>query len=466
MVRTLAELLWFPALLFAGFLFFFAPALHAPAPHHVKVAVSGPGAARQIARVLDEKRPDGFDVRAVPDADAARQAVLDRDAVGAYAADPAHPTLYVAKANGKSLEQALSEVFGNIATKQGKRLTVTDVAPTASGDAMGSSLLYYGIAWSIPGYVLATTLLRAVTLGRRGKILVILGVAAAFSVLGFYAGVAMDILPNDPAAIPIGFLMTAGVAMGATGLAPFVKQFFPGVAMTLFIVMSIPTSGGAVPVPLLPPFFQAVHLAMPLGNGLDALRGILYFDGAGVLRPVLVLCAWIAGGAALMGLFAWRQRRATVRSAVLDDDGTGADEFDEGEAVEEPPVDDPALEMPTPTALPVHEHHFGEPVPMLVGRVHDAQDEPFAGAAVTVMDSRGRQLVRTTTNRNGEYAATGLPEGYLSVVISAAGRNPVVHQTLLRPGATARADFALHGRRDRESRLLHGTSVHQGTVIR
>ncbi|WP_369249528.1 carboxypeptidase-like regulatory domain-containing protein [Streptomyces sp. R41] len=71
------------------------------------------------------------------------------------------------------------------------------------------------------------------------------------------------------------------------------------------------------------------------------------------------------------------------------------------------------------------------------------------------MDTAGRQLLRTTTDEHGEYAATGLPEGYLSIVVSSVGRNPMVHQKLLRPGSVVRADFALHGRRDKVSRPVH-----------
>jgi hypothetical protein len=209
--------------------------------------------------------------------------------------------------------------------------------------------------------------------------------------------------------------------------------------MGLFIVLSIPTSGGPVPAPMLPTFFQYVHAVMPLANAVDALRGALYFDGAGVLKPVLVLCAWIAAGAALLGLDAWLRNRGTAGPYG---DG-GQDE------IEEPPVDDPALEMPIPTALPVHRHHhFGEPVPMLVGTVHDSEQQPVRGASVVVLDASGRQLLRTTTDEHGEYAATGLPEGYLGIVVSSAGRNPLVHQKLLRPGAVVRADFALRSRWD------------------
>lgn len=110
-------------------------------------------------------------------------------------------------------------------------------------------------------------------------------------------------------------------------------------------------------------------------------------------------------------------------------------------------MDDPALEMPVPTALPVHRHHFGEPVPMLVGTVQDAGQRPVRGAKVTVLDAGGRQLVSTVTDARGEYAATGLPDGWLTVVASSTGRHPEVHQRLLRTGTLVQ-DFTLRDMSD------------------
>ncbi|WP_030930887.1 carboxypeptidase regulatory-like domain-containing protein [Streptomyces sp. NRRL B-24720] len=442
--RTLTEALWFPVALFLCFLFAFAPALHAPQPHHAKVVVAHPAVERRIDSQLRRHHPGGFDVTAVTDGRAARQAVLNRDAVAGFVADRRHPVLYVAKANGMSLELALRDVFTEVAARSHKRLKVVDVAPTASKDLTGSTLVYFGIAWSVPGYMLATTLLRAVTFSRRRKLLTIAGVAALFSVVGNLLGAGLGYIPAAPSAMAISFLLTMAVATSSSGLAPFARQFFPAVGMGLFIVLSIPTSGGVAPAPMLPTFFQHVHAVMPLANAVDALRGALYFDGAGVLKPVLVLCAWIAGGAALLGLDAWLRSRRTT--------GRYADDEDE---VEEPPVDDPASEMPTPTALPVHRHHFGEPIPTLVGTVHDSEHQPVRGAAVTVMDTKGRQLVRTTTDEHGEYAAAGLPEGYLRIVVSSVGRNPLVHQKLLRSGAIVRADFALRSRAVEVSQQAH-----------
>ncbi|MFE8949589.1 carboxypeptidase regulatory-like domain-containing protein [Streptomyces sp. NPDC007856] len=437
MARVLVETLTIPAVLFLGLLFCFPMAFHQPQPHHAKLVIADPAVEYRVETALQRQHPGGFDVTAVADAREARRAVLDRDAVAGFTATSRHAVLYVAKANGASLEQALTKGFAQLAAHNHQKLTVTDVAPTVSKDGSGATLVYFGIAWNVPGYILATTLLRAVTFDRRRKLLTIAGVAGLFSAVGFLVGVGLGFFPNDPAALAIAFLLTTAVATFSLGMAPFVKHFFPLAGLGLYVVLSVPSSG-LVPVQLLPGFFQGLHAVMPLGNAVDALRGVLYFNDAGVLKPVLVLCGWIIAGMALLGLDAWRHHRMAVRRGVED----------EQEDIPEPPMEDPSMEAPAPTALPVHPHHFGEPLPMLEGAVRDGEQQPLRHAAVTVMDTGGRQLVRTTTNARGEYAVTGLPEGYISVVVSHPGRDPLVHQKLLQSGVAVRADFTLHDRRN------------------
>lgn len=453
-VRILAETLWFPVALFLIFLFCFAPALHAPQPHHAKVVVAGRAQEARVDAALRRQYPGGFDVTGVPQARSARQAVLDRKAVAGYVGGR-HPVLYVAKANGTSLMQTLSRDFTGLTPARSGPLAVTDVAPTVSKDMTGTTLVYFGTAWNIPGYLLATTLLRAVTFNRRRKLLTIAGVAALFAGLGDLVGVSLGYLPSDPASLGIAFLLTTAVATFSSGLAPFTRQFFPGVGMGLFIVLSTPTSGVA-PVPMLPAFFQHVHYVMPLGNAMDALRGVLYFHGAGVLRPLLVLCAWTMAGVGLLGLDAWRQHRAAARR----DPGAWPDD------VASPPVEDPSVEIATPVAMPGGRHHFGEPVPSLVGTVRDGALLPLRHAAVTVMDNGGRQLVRAATNARGEYAVGGLPEGDITVVAVSPTRRPQVQRLLLEQGSVVRADFTLYGRSDGDAPSSPALSPRRGAAPR
>lgn len=430
-VRPLAESLWFPTLFFLGFLFCYMLAFHSPAPHQVPVAVSSPAAAGRLQAALNSASPGGFDVIPEPEANAARHAVLDRTASAAYTAVP-NPTLYVAKADGYSLEEMLLQVFTPIGTQHGGRLSVVDLAPTASGDTIGTGMFYLALAWDIPGYVLVMMLLRAVTVSRGRKILTILGVGAAFSVVGYFVALAMHVIPSDPMAIPIAFALVEAVALTSYGLAPFVKQFFPGVAMGLFVLLSMPSSGGTIPVSLVPPFFAALHPLMPMGNLVDALRGLFYFNGVGVGRPVAVLCAWIVFGFALIGADVLRQRHRLA-----------SENAQEVAEIAEPPVEDPALEMPQPTALPPRGHHFGGPTPMLLGRVSDQHDHPVPGATVTIIGGNGRQLVHANTDHLGEYAVTGLPQELVDIVVSAPGRRPEVLRVLVWDGTARRHDFVL-----------------------
>jgi hypothetical protein len=433
LLRALAESLWFPVFFFSGFVFCYMLAFHQPAPHHVEVAVADPAAAARIEAGLGQASPGGFDIVPVPTADAARQAVLHRDTTAGFSADPAYPTLYLAKADGFMLESVLTQAFTPIAAQTGAALAIVDLAPTASGDPNGTGLFYLVLAWNLPSYFVVMMLLRAVTMTRRAKVVTLLGWAAFISVAGYVGALAMHIIPNNPQIIPLAFLLSLGISLTSLGLVPFVKQFFPGVAVGVFVLLSMPSSGGAVPVPLVPGFFRALHPFLPMGNLIEAARGIFYFHGVGILRPILVLCAWVLVGLALNLGHAWWQRRHAGEA---------------GEAVvAEPPVEDPAIEMPRPTAVPAHSHHFGMLAPMVTGTVRTVDGEPVRRAVVTVTDGRGRQLVRTIAEDDGSYAVAGLSEQFVDVVVSAPGLRSAVRRIPVREGATRREDFALDDRR-------------------
>lgn len=431
--RTLAETLWFPIFFFVGFLLCYLLAFHQPVPHDVRVAVADPGAAATIGDALGTASPGAFDIVPVPSADAARQAVLHRDTAAAFVTDPAHSTLFVAKANGFLLESVLTQVFTPIAARTGGALTVVDLAPTVSGDPQGTSIFYLALVWNLPSYIVVMMLLRAVTLSRFAKVVTLLGFGAFLSVGGYYGALAMHVIPNDPRLIPLAFLLSIGISLTSLGLLPFAKQLFPGVAMGLFVLLSIPASGGAIPIQLMPAFFRALHPYLPMGNLIEAARGIFYFPGADIRWPIIVLGAWVLAGLVLIAVHALWQKLRAGRTGV--------------EPVAEPPVEDPAIEMPRPTALPTHSHHFGDPEPMVTGTIRTADGDPLRRAIVTVTDGRGHQLVRTIAEDDGSYAVGGLPEQFVDVVVSAPERQSAVRRVPLREGITRREDFALAERR-------------------
>lgn len=431
-LRTLLETLWFPAFFFTGFLVCYLLPFHNPTPHHVEVAVAGPS-AEQLQESLETQSPGSFDIRQVADGDAAQDAVTDRETVAGYVPGPGAHDLYVAKADGYTLESVLQKTFTSVAQHGGAKLQMHDVAPTAPGDGMGTGLFYLVLACTIPSYVMVMMLLRATSFSRRDKIWTLVASGAVLSTVAYLVGLSMDVVPNEPLAILFLFLMTQAVALTSYGLVPFCKQFFPGVAMGLFVLLSMPSSGGAIPVQMVPAFFRALHPVMPMGNLIEALRGLFYFDGVDVLPHVAVLCGWIVLAVVLLALGAWRERRVREGEAAA-------------RAAVEPPVEDPLFELQQPSALPPRAHRLGQGEPMLKGRVTGADGQPLSGVAITVTATRGNELVRAMTDGNGEYAATGLPDHFVNVIASAPDRLAAVSRVQVREGRPARQDFRLNPR--------------------
>lgn len=442
--KVLVENLWFPALFFFGFLLCYILPFHAPEPHDVQVAVASPPAATQIEAGLQESAPGAFDITAVKDSDEARQQVMDREASAAYATDGSgKATLFVAKGNGAMLQQTISSTFGPIAEKQGADLKTVDLAPTAKGDATGTGLFYLAMVWNIVPYISVMMLMRVMSMSRRAKLWTFAGAGAFLSVVGYYFGLALDIIPNEPLSMLFGFMLTQAVAWTVYGLVPFVKQYIVGVAITLFVLLSIPSSGGAVPHEMVPGFFRWLHPVMPLGNLIDALHGLFYFDGTGMLRPVLVLLAWMAGGAGLIGLGAWQQKRKQEQAA-----GSDGEEPQVASGAVEEAVEDPVFEAPVPHAVQprTDDTTLDGRTPMLRGQVTEAGGAPLAGAIVTITDRRGHQLMHTRTDQEGRYAATGLPEDFVNVLLTSPNRLPSVARVLPTSGHPQRQDFVLSGR--------------------
>ncbi|MFJ3212555.1 carboxypeptidase regulatory-like domain-containing protein [Streptomyces flaveolus] len=437
--KALVESLWFPVLFFVGFLVCYMIPFHAPQPHDVDVAVSGPVAAAEIRAGLDEKAPGAFDITPVKNAEEARHQVENRDVSAAFAMDADHATLYVAKSNGMMLESTVTSVFTPVAEQAGVTLKTVDLAPTADGDATGSGLFYVAMVWNVVPYIAVMMLMRATSLSRREKLTTLAVLGAATSAVGYAVAVGLDVIPNEPVAMLYAFMLTQAVAWTVYGLVPFVRQYIPGVAVVLFVLLSIPSSGGAVPYQMVPGFFRWLHPVMPLGNLIDALHGVLYFDGKGLVRPTVLLLVWMAIGAALIGLSAVLQARKAKAAAETEGQEPTVVEF-----AEEQVVEDPTFETPLPRPVPLRDGVPEGESPMLHGHVTEIDGQPVRGAAVTVTDGHGRQLVRTHTDASGWYAVTGLPEVFVNVLLTAPNRLPAVARVLPADGRLQRRDFTLH----------------------
>lgn len=94
------------------------------------------------------------------------------------------------------------------------------------------------------------------------------------------------------------------------------------VNLVLFVVLGIPTSGGATPTQMLPPVFVWIGSVQPMHQAYLGLRSIMFFDSSWspeLGHSVWVLVAWLAAGivAGLVVTIAY-ERMGMPRQAVAD----------------------------------------------------------------------------------------------------------------------------------------------------
>lgn len=298
-----------------AFIASYVGAFHAPTPHEVPIAVVGPPGApselvSQSVRTLNEIDGKPLKATIAKDEKAARDELHDRKVSGVLLLGEQSDQLLVASAGGASESEAIETVIQKVAQSQQRTVTTVDVIPADKGDSHGLSSFYLAVGWVVGGYLAASIL--GITVGARLPDLRRLGLRIisllGYSVLSGLGGA--WVVGPWLGALDHGYWSLA--ALGAlvvfsVGVATFAFQTWLGVigigvAILLFVVLGNPSAGGAYPSSLLPPFFSTIGPWLPPGAATSGIRGIVYFDDAGVRGPVLVLLGWMVLG--LVGMLA------------------------------------------------------------------------------------------------------------------------------------------------------------------
>lgn len=271
-----------------------------PNPHRVPIAVAGPGAARAAALL---ERDDVFRTVVVPTVAEATKAIDDREVYAALV--PSERRLIVAEAAGFSAAAFITKAIPAAAAAQGQTLTIETVHPLRPDDPRGLVLYFFVLAMVFGGYIGATVLsalagTSPATLrgGKRRVIALALfsivagGLTTAVTAVGLGHFEGQDVLALAGLSILIVFAVAAAVA----ALQIAIGILGSLVAMIVFIWLGSQGSSGAAPWEFLPWVTRASGPFIPAGAGVHAARGILYFDGAGVLQDVLVLAGYALAG--------------------------------------------------------------------------------------------------------------------------------------------------------------------------
>jgi hypothetical protein len=304
-------------LLQLGFVLSYVGAFHAPTPRDVPLAAVAPagapaGTAESVATSLERITGDPLDVQVTGTEDDARRLLADREVDGVLLLGPGtSDTLLVAGAEGGAVSSALTEVLARVDAAQQRTLTTTDEIPAAAGDARGLSAFYLAVGWVVGGYLVASII--GVSSGSRpltrARGVVRLGSLAVYAVVSgvggaLIVGPVLDVFDGHlPALSAFGALLVFAVGAFTMALQVWTGLVGIGLAILLFVILGNPSAGGAYPAPLLPPFWAAVGAWLPPGAGTSAVRGVVYFAGAGVGQACLVLAAYAVVGlvATLLG---------------------------------------------------------------------------------------------------------------------------------------------------------------------
>lgn len=317
-------------LLQLAFIWSYAAAFHNPSPHRIAVAVTGPGASATASR-LNGLANGPLQATGVGTEAQARQRLRDGTDYAALVvnASGTRDTLLTAGALGTSAVTAATQVFTEVEAAEHRQLTVTDIVPLQAGDYHGLTGFYLVIGWMIGGYLVASLLgvakgSRPATLRRaRWR----LGAMIPYSIVsGLGGALIVDQLLGAMTGhfLALWWLGALLVASAATVTMAFQILFgYIGIGATVlvFVILGNPSATGAYQWPMLPTFWRTIAYWLPNGAGTDSVRRLSYFNGNGILGHLIVICAWIVGGAIVTLLAAYlRQRGRAPRPAASEHD--------------------------------------------------------------------------------------------------------------------------------------------------
>ncbi|WP_329122339.1 DUF3533 domain-containing protein [Streptomyces sp. NBC_01353] len=285
-------------------------ALHNPKPRDVPFGVvAPPQVSAQLVGQLEGLPGEPLDPRTVTDEAEARKQILNREIDGALVVHPARTTdtLLVASGGGTVLSSALDTLFTRLEGANQRTIRTVDVAPASPEDFDGLSAFYLVVGWCVGGYICAAIL--AISSGARPanpeRAIIRLGVLTVYAILGGLGGAVivgpiLGALPGSVAALwGLGALVVFAVGAATLALQSVFGIVGIGLAILLIVVAGNPSAGGAFPLPMLPPFWNAIGPALPPGAGTWVARSIAYFKGNDVTGSLLVLSAWAVVGSSI-----------------------------------------------------------------------------------------------------------------------------------------------------------------------
>lgn len=273
------------------------------APHDVPLgAVGTPAQVMQLGSAAQ-----GFDVRTYPTEDAARTAIMHREVYGAIVFDgPRADRVLVASA----ASPVVAGLIGTMGQHLGVHTPPVDVQGFPADDPKGAGLAAGALPLALGGWIGAMVIMLLLH-GTRTRLAVALGVSivgglALVATLQFLIGTFDG---NYWLTALAGMLGIAATCFMVLGLRELLGGPGLGIAAVLLIFLGNPLSGLASAPEMLPTPWGTIGQLLPPGATGSLLRDVVFFDGHGIARPLIVLFSWLAVGLICFALGVIRANR-------------------------------------------------------------------------------------------------------------------------------------------------------------
>lgn len=318
-IQLIGMQLWLPVCFVVLFCLCYIAAFHAPVARDAPVGLVAASTERTAAALQTLTGP-ALSYSSYATTDEARSAVRDGRIVAAVVlsreAETA-ATLYVASAHQYQSARILEAVLQPALAAQGLQVERIDLAPLPEHDSFGMTTLYLMLAWCISGYMVAMFIgLAGEPLRHWVRVAIIVGGAVVLALLSnFLAGPVIGAVSGHfwmLVAIATGWVIAIGLAVN--GLSYFAGRFIALPAVLVFVFLSVPSSGAALPTWMLPSFFHAFRPCV-VGYGVtEMIKRTLYGVGEPYVFGLTQMLCYAGVGLVLMAVGRpWRQRREIHR---------------------------------------------------------------------------------------------------------------------------------------------------------
>ncbi|MFJ8754944.1 hypothetical protein ACIREO_37415 [Streptomyces sp. NPDC102441] len=313
--RAVAQAMVFPLFFVLMFSLCYISAFHHPTPHNAVVTLVGPQAQTEAtAKSIEASSGDMFDIRTSESLAGPLKALEERDQIGAIQLGRTL-TVHTASAGGQATSTVVQRLGQQLGDASGLKVTVNDHVPLPEGDSTGTAAFYFLIICTLGGYLTITVLSQVAPTMSVPKQLIPLAVLSALTpcivlaiggwVIGAYSGTAAGIA----ATIAIGAVYAFTIGVVAILFNLLFKQAAIFFVMTVAVFLNFPSSGGAIAAPMLPAFWSFLNTFWLGAGAMDSVHAVLYFNGAGVGRGLLIIGCWLLVAMAGILLFKGRARR-------------------------------------------------------------------------------------------------------------------------------------------------------------